>query len=208
MARPSPVRAFQDLYAASLGVALVLAVEHVIDVQATGAPLHYGAIPMFLAFVLVAFPAFHWAARFLDFHYVERTGRVADRFAVARDMVIGVTEILLLIGLSALIARPYAFLIGLCVFFGFETLASLVFRNVETESPIARFAVPYLLLNVIPFVAYAVCAIVIRAVVADPSNSLLLIGLLAMTVALGRLLALYSTGYEVFFPGGRDERSD
>lgn len=164
----------------------------------------YRAIPMFLAFVTVAFPAFHWASRFLDFHYVERSDRITDRVAVTRDIVIGVVEILLLLGLSALIARPYAFLIGLCVFFGFETLASLMFRNAEKDSPIARFAGTYLLLSVIPFVLYAVCAIVIRGVVDDPSNSLLLIGLLAMTVALGRLVGLYWTGYEVLFPRERD----
>ena len=65
----NPGRHLQDFYAVILGVALVLAVEEVVDAAEESSPIDWRSIPWFLAFAALAFSYYHGSVRYLDVMY-------------------------------------------------------------------------------------------------------------------------------------------
>ena len=120
--RESPARPLKDVYAVALGIALVLAVEQIVDIEREGAPFTFGLLPAFFAFVATAFALYHWAVRVVDISYVEDQ-RARSRRAIVTDLLVGSTEVLLVIALSILISRPTAFHVAITGLFAFEVLA-------------------------------------------------------------------------------------
>ena len=103
---------FQELYAVVVGVGLALAVEQIIDLGRSGVPVDIGHVPVFLAYLNIAFALAHASVRYLEMAYVNRQLRSLGKGRVIADLVLGVGHFLWLIVLSFLITRPFAFAYG------------------------------------------------------------------------------------------------
>jgi hypothetical protein len=184
------------VYAVVLGVALVLAVEQVIDLRDGGSPFRGRLILPFLAFVSLAFSIYHWGVTYLDRRYVERTGGLS-RSGVFVDLLIGTSELLAVIGLSILISRPVVFAVGVSALLGFEVLAGLVLRTARNYERLGPFPNTYLWLNLIS-VALLVAVLLILGLTLEVVGDLAA-GLAVLVVAVGRTAAFYASGFDVLF---------
>lgn len=188
-------RPLRDVYSVSLGVALVLAVEQVIDLEREGLPIRGSAVLPFLAFTVTGFSVYHWATRFIDLFFSGSTSRPRAVAAVVALLAVGSTELLLLIALSILIAQPDVFLAALTIFLVFEVLAGLVLTRAGAYADVGGFGRAYLVVNVIALglavVGVAVSGVLDREVVT---------GLLAFAVGAIRAGGFYKAGFEVLFP--------
>src|SRR3712207_3630169 len=108
--RGAPTGFFEELYAIVVGLGLAVAVEHVVDLDRDGIPVALGEIPLFLAYLNIAFALAHASVRYLQLAYSESAVGALGRVRVIADLVLGVGHFLWLIGLSFLIGRPVVFL--------------------------------------------------------------------------------------------------
>ena len=100
---------FQELYAVVVGLGLALAVEQIIDLGRTGVPVDLEHVPVFLAYLNIAFALAHGSVRYLELAYLERRLGPLGKGRVVGDLALGVGHFLWLIVLSFLITRPVAF---------------------------------------------------------------------------------------------------
>ena len=105
----SPVTFFQELYAIVVGLGLALAVEQIVDLDRSGLPVAAEQIPVFLAYLNIAFALAHASVRYLQLAYVDGVIGALGRGRVIADLTLGVGHFLWLMSLSFLIARPSAF---------------------------------------------------------------------------------------------------
>lgn len=105
----NPVGFFEELYAIVVGLGLALAVEQVIDLDRTGLPFATEHVPLFLAYLNIAFALAHASVRYLQLAYVDAALGPLGRGRVIGDLVLGVGHFLWLMALSFLIGRPIAF---------------------------------------------------------------------------------------------------
>ena len=189
-------RPLRDVYSVSLGVALVLAVEQVVDLERAGVPLRDGALLPFLGFVATAFSLYHWAIRFIDLPY--RAGRPRPPSAVITALLVGSTELLLLIGLSTLVSKPVTFLGWLAALLGFEVVAGIVLGATGAYGDAAQFGRRYLLVNALAFAAATA-----GAIAATAASGTLVAGVLAAGIGWARAVAFYWAGFRLLF--GSDE---
>jgi hypothetical protein len=105
----SPVAFFEELYAIVVGLGLALAVEQVIDLNRSGVPVVTEHVPLFLAYLNIAFALAHASVRYLQLAYDEAAIGDLGRGRIIGDLVLGVGHFLLLMALSFLITRPSAF---------------------------------------------------------------------------------------------------
>jgi hypothetical protein len=204
MMRSSPPRVeggrpLRDVYSVALGVALVLAVEQVIDLERAGLPLRGEALVTFLAFIATGFSLYHWAARFIDLFFARADPRPVS--ATVTALAVGSAELLLLIALSILIARPSVFLGGLAAVFAFEVAAGLALRATNGYEGIEGFGRAYLVVN-----AAAAGAALVSIPVARVADAELATGLLALAVSWGRAIAFYRVGFRFLFGSPGDAR--
>lgn len=189
-------RPLRDVYSVSLGVALVLAVEQVVDQHRAGIPVEGDAFLPFLAFVVTAFSLYHWAIRFVDLPSGD--GHRRSPAAVVVALIVGATELLLVIALSTLVSRPEAFLNCLAALLAFEVLAGVALHASDAYGRASQFALRYLAVNGIAF-ALALCGAVAVAI-ADPQP--VVAGVVAAVVAWARAAAFYRAGFDLLFGNG------
>ena len=191
--REAAGRPLRDIYTVALGIALVLAVEQVVDLEGRGWPQVWPSVLPFLAFVAVSFTLYHWASRFVDLSYAPGEQRpVASDVAT---MLIGTTELLLVIALSLLIGRPEVFLGGLAVLFAFEVLAGLAFTKSGAYATFADFGRAYLAMNALTALASAT-ALALVLLLDLPATAG---GVFAVAITWGRATAFYKQGYTLIF---------
>lgn len=180
------------MYSVTLGVALALAVEQVIDPERSGVPVRSEAVLPFLAFLVTAFSLYHWAARFVD---VSHTGTAAGgSAAIVTTLVVGSTELVLLIASAILISRPTIFLVVVVGVFAFEALAGAALLKARAYGEAEAFARRYLVINGVAAIAGTV-AVLVEATSSRPG----LVGAIAAVLAWGRAIAFYKVGFALLF---------
>ena len=100
---------FQELYAVVVGLGLALAVEQVIDLGRSGVPVDLEHVPVFVAYLNLAFALAHASVRYLELVYVDRRLGPLGKPRVIGDLALGFGHFLWLIVLSFLVTRPVAF---------------------------------------------------------------------------------------------------
>lgn len=105
----SPIGFFEELYAIVVGLGLALAVEQVIDLGRPGLPVVSEHLPLFLAYLNIAFALAHASVRYLQLTYAHNALGPLTRARVIADLVLGVGHFLWLMALSFLITRPSVF---------------------------------------------------------------------------------------------------
>lgn len=108
-AEATTVRFFEQLYAIVVGLGLALAVEQVLDLGDRDGLVELAHLPLFLAYINLAFPLAHASVRYLELAYVDRVAGSLGKGRVLADLVLGTGHFLWVITLSFLITRPVAF---------------------------------------------------------------------------------------------------
>ncbi len=178
-----------------LGIALVLAVEQIIHVRG-GTSLFEGRLVLpFLAFVGLAFSIYHWGVTYLDRRY--GAGEVPSKPGVFVDLLIGITELLALIGLSILLSRPVVFAVGALAVLSFEVLAGVALSAVGNYRLVGRFPRTYLRLNVLSALVLGLALFVLQVTLHGITD--LTAGVVVFGVALARTASFYGWGFDVLF---------
>ena len=186
----------QEVYAVALGVALAIAVEQVIDLDRPGVPVRPLSVLPFVAFVVTGFALYHWAVRFLDLASGGDDRRQSTG-AIVTSMIVGATEILLLIALSTLISRPFIFLVSFAGLLAFELLAGSALLASGAYGRLKGFGKEYLVIHA----ACLVLAIAGAAIseLALTSGSGVLMGIVAVAVGLLRTVVFYRLAFPLLF---------
>ena len=108
----NPAAFFEQLYAIVVGLGLALALERVIDLDHRGIPILEEHVPLFLAYLNIAFALSHASVRYLQLAYGAAAVGSLSRGRVIADLVLGVGHFLLLMALPFLITSPTAFVYG------------------------------------------------------------------------------------------------
>jgi hypothetical protein len=103
------VRFFEQLYAIVVGLGLAVAVEQVLDLGSGNVSVRLAHLPVFLAYINLAFPLAHASVRYLELAYVDRSVGRLGKGRVIADLMLGTGHFLWLITLSFLIQRPGGF---------------------------------------------------------------------------------------------------
>jgi hypothetical protein len=109
-------------------------------------------------------------------------------------LFVGSTELLLVIGLSALVSKPATFLGWLAALLGFEVVAGITLHLTGAYGRAADFARRYLIVNAVAFVVAAAGALAL-----DSGSGGQGAGILAAAIAWGRATAFYWTGFRLLF---------
>jgi hypothetical protein len=192
----NPAAPLKDVYSVALGVALVLAVEQIVDIHREGAPFAFDLFPVFFAFALTAFPLYHWAVRVVDRAYLESSSE-RPRKAILTDLLLGSTEILLLIALSILITRPGVFLVGLTALLGFEVAAGAAFTYSRGYEGFESDARRYTLLNALAFATALVTVAGIE--ILSLNESATTSAWIGFAIASARTAAVYRVEFDFLF---------
>lgn len=191
-----PVHHVQEVYAVVLGVALVLAVEQVIDLHQSGSPFQLRLIAPFLAFVSLAFSIYHWGVTYLDRRYAGDADEPRPS-TIFVDLVIGTTELLLLIGLAILISRPRVFAVGVVTLLAFEVVAGLALRGMGNYQRLGPFPDQYLKLNLATLALLGGTLLILALTLEDIGE--ILVGVLVLVVSLTRTAIFYAKGSATLF---------
>ena len=103
------VRFFEELYAIVVGLGLALAIEQIVDLDKDGLPILVEHLPVFLAYLNIAFPLAHSSVRYLELAYVDKDAGALSKQRVLGDLALGMGHFLFLLSLSFLVTRPAAF---------------------------------------------------------------------------------------------------
>lgn len=132
LARRDPTTSFfEELYAVVVGLGLAVSVQEVVDVGAD-VPFRLSELPLFFAYLNVAFALSHASVRYLQLAYA-RAPRPAKGRVVA-DLVLGVGHFLWLIALPFFIPRPTAFLVVMLVLLAGRPLRDVILRATRHET--------------------------------------------------------------------------
>jgi hypothetical protein len=184
----------QEVYAVALGVGLALAVEQVIDPGRPGVPLRPQTLLPFFSYVITGFPLYHWAVRFLDLS--EQDGP-PSRGAIMTSLVIGSTELLLLLALAVLVARPFVFLVSFAGVLAFEAVAGATLLALGAYGANDGFGRRYITLHVI-CLGVAIVGVAATELVWS-SQMAVASGLIAAGIGLLRTLVFYRLGFGLLF---------
>ena len=105
----NPLRFCEQLYAVVVGLGLALAAGLVVDLSRSGVPVIWDRVPMFVAYLSIAFPYAHGAVRYIDLAYVERRLGPIPRARAITDVLLDGVRMWWLIALSLVISRPLVF---------------------------------------------------------------------------------------------------
>ena len=188
-------RFFEALYAIVVGLGLTFAVEQVVDLERSGFPIAFVHLPLFLAYVNVAFPLAHASVRYLDLAYVERALGAWDRTRAVSDLGLGTGQFLFLIALALLVTRPVAF--------GVLAIILLVGRPVRdgllrlTTRPTLDFDRTSAVVHLATIAAFVVVLVAGR--IAGEGETVARWGLFATSYIFP--FGMYLAGFSFFFPG-------
>ena len=192
-----PTAFFEELYAIVVGLGLALAIEQVIDLSRSGVPVAFEHVPLFLAYLNIAFALAHASVRYLQLAYTDG-GISLGRGRVIGDLALGVGHFLWLMALSFLITRPSAFaytaivlLIGRPLRDGFLALGN---------RPRLDFDKKVAVIHLSTIVALATTLGVAALATGGAETWVLRIGTLAASLLFG--LGLYVFAFSFFFPTG------
>jgi hypothetical protein len=189
------VEFFEELYAIVVGLGLALSVEQVIDLDRAGLPVSAEHLPLFLAYLNIAFALAHASVRYLQLAYVENGLGRLGRGRVIGDLVLGVGHFLWLMALSFLITRPSAFayaaialLIGRPLRDGFVMLAKL--PRLEFDKKVAA-------IHIATIGALLATLIIKWLIAAEMEVWTMRVGLLISSLLFG--LGMYTFAFPYFF---------
>ena len=193
---PSPVGFFQELYAIVVGLGLALAIEQVIDLTSAGVPVRFEHLPLFLAYLNIAFALAHSSVRYLQLAYMDGALGSFGRGRVIGDLVLGVGQFLWLMALSFLITRPSAFAWGVMVLLVGRPIRDAVLMlggraRLEFDKTVAAVH-----LTTIAVVGVSLLA----AEIAQGSNGLWAVRIGGLVASLVFGLGLYVLAFRFFFP--------
>src|ERR1700739_376328 len=115
----------RELYSVVVGLALVGAIENVIEKSPTaGVLVHWNSILWFAAVFATLLPFYHGALRYLDDVYIF-AGKQPKRLALLVDYLFLFSEACLLVALGLLIARPEAFTPVFAALIGLDVIWAL-----------------------------------------------------------------------------------
>ena len=129
----APVRHLQRLYSVVLGVAVGLAVDHVIDTKRNGVPIRWTDFALFVTFAVVALAFYQISARYLDLSYEDLEPSPAARRRVVRDLVLGGVQVLLVVALGVLVGRPTTFAYVMLILFGVNLIGIVLLKLLGDE---------------------------------------------------------------------------
>lgn len=178
-------------------MALVLSVEQVIHVAEEGSPFRDELILPFLAFVSLAFSIYHWGVTYLDRRYAAQGDTALSRSGVFVDLLVGVTELLALIGLSILISRPSTFAVGVVILLAFEVIAGLVLGAAGNYQGLDAFPRTYLWLNIASAALLGLALLTLELM--SPATREVGAGPVTFIAAVARTAFFYGLGFNVLF---------
>ena len=197
----NPLGFFEELYAVVVGLGLALALEQVIDLESSGVPIAGEHVPLFLAFLNIAFALAHASVRYLQLAYIERAIGEFRRGRVIADLVLGVGHFLWLMALSFLITRPTAF--------AYAAIVLLVGRPIRDgilmlgKRPVLEFDKK---IASVHLVTIAALALVLVLTAFTDGSWVLRGGVLAASLTFG--LGTYLFAFSYFFPGVDTDRPE
>ena len=195
-----PIRHLQRLYAVVLGVGLGLGVERVLGTGRGGIPIRWGDFPLFLAFAVVAFAFYHLSVRYLDLAYDGSEERKEARRRVVRDLVLGGTQLLLVVALSVFIDRPATFAYTLLLLFIVNVAGILLLRGLgAAPMPVERYALPTDLAGI---GLLTVVLVATAAFIESPETDDIVLTVAAAVIAIGRVLWQYARALDELYFGG------
>lgn len=187
------------MYAVILGVALVLAVEQVIDIGAEGSPFCGRLFLPFFAFVSLAFSIYHWGVTYLDRRYADQAAATRSRSSVFVDLLVGTSELLALIGLSIFISRPVTFAFGVVILLVFEVVAGLVLNAAGNYRQLGPFPRTYLGINLVTVALLGVALLSLEVTTEQVGD--VPAGLVVFVASIARTAVFYGLGFGVLFAG-------
>lgn len=192
----SPVTFFQELYAIVVGLGLALAVEQVIDLDRSGFPVTAEHVPLFIAYLNIAFALAHASVRYLHLAYLDGSLGVLGRARVIMDLILGVGHFLWLMTLSFLLTRPRVFaivavvlLVGRPLRDGFLMLG---------RRPRLDFDRKVAVIHLVTIAALLVTLAIGLVTTADAELWTLRVGTLVASLVFG--LGMYTFAFPYFFP--------
>jgi hypothetical protein len=200
-----PGRHLQDFYAVVIGVALVLAVEEIIDSSDASSPIDWTSLPLFLSFALLAFSYYHGSVRYLDVMYSDE-GPELSRLRIYSDLFIGAIDTMLVIALSILISRPIYFLTVLTIMFVLEVLRVATLKRFLPSEQIFPLETDFMVIHLALIPIFAGIFFVARSVGSAEAERLV-VGIPLLVLIVVRSIFSYRRSFELYFPQ-QTQRSD
>lgn len=194
----NPGRHLQDFYAVILGVALVLAVEEVVDSASASSPIDWSLLPLFFAFGALAFSYYHGSVRYLDLMY-SPNGPQLSRLRIYSDLLIGAIDMMLLIALAILVGRPLYFVSALTILFIFEVARVFALKRFLPSEQIFPLETEFALIHVV-LVPLLIAIFVIGRFFEETETQRLIVGIPLMILMVGRSVVSYRRSFELYFP--------
>lgn len=198
-----PVKYLQDLYVVVLGVALVLAAEELISPEKVGVPIEWAALPLFLAFGLIAFPTYHGIGAYLDLTYGD-SGPDVRPLRVASDFLVGFLQFFLLIALALLISRPFYFATTMLVLFLSDAVRTFALQRLARREEVSSLESNSALINGLAAVAIGLSLGFVWITNWDETRSETLINIAIPLIALGRTTVAYVKNFDLLIRGKED----
>ncbi len=199
----TPTGFFEELYAIVVGLGLALAVEQLIELNRSGAPVAFEHVPLFLAYLNIAFALAHASVRYLQLAYVDRAIASFGRGRVIGDLVLGVGHFLWLMTLSFLITRPHAFAYtAIVLLIGRPLRDAFLMLGKRARLDFDRKVAAIHLATIGTLIATLVAA---EQATAATEIWILRIGILAASLVFG--LGLYVFAFAFFFPAADTDQS-
>ena len=192
----APTAFFEELYAVVVGLGLALAIEQLIDLDRSGVPVVIEHLPLFLAYLNIAFALAHASVRYLQLAYADNATVAFGRGRVIGDLVLGVGHFLWLMALSFLITRPSAFV--------YAAIALLIGRPLRDgflmlgKQPRLEFDKKVAIIHLVTIAALITTLGVAAPASGDTEIWTLRFGALVASLLFG--LGLYLFAFAFFFP--------
>lgn len=192
----NPGRHLQDFYAVVLGLALVLAVEQVID-AGERSPVDWSSVPLFLTFATLAFSYYHGSVRYLDVMYGSESPPLVRR-RVTSDLIVGAVDLMILIALAGLSSRPIYFTSLLAFLMGFEIARVAVMALVLPRDQIATIERDFTRINLLAL-GPIIVVLIAGTQVQDLETQRLAMGIPLMLVMVARTALSYRRSFDFYF---------
>jgi len=194
----NPGSHLQDFYAVILGVALVLAVEGIVDAAEPGSPVDWRSVPLFIAFAALAFSYYHGSARYLDVMYSPE-GPELSKLRISSDLLIGAIDMMLLIALSILASRPLYFVGVVVVLFMFEIARVAILKRFLPDEQIFRLETDFQVIHSV-LIPLLIVVFLIGREINDPESQQVIVGVPVMILMLLRSAYSYRRSFDLYFP--------
>jgi len=187
---------FENLYVIVVGLGLALSAQQVVDLTKSGVPIVLKHLPLFFAYLIVAFALAHSSVRYLQLAYEDSLVGPLSKGRVLGDLVLGVGQFLLLIAMALLITRPFAFLIGAILLLVGRPIRDVLFRLAGRA--VLDFDRKVALIHVVSICTFLVTLLIAGIVSTGPAQWVLRAGGVSASLMFG--LSLYLYAFDFFFP--------